>query len=113
MNYDLAKRLKDAGFPQPNFEQNKHLSWQAEAPQGHANFQETLVYCPTLSELIKACVALSTEGDFHLEKNPEDSRGKKNGGWGASVDCFKNDDYIHGSTPEEAVAELWLALNTK
>lgn len=43
MNYELAKKLKDAGFPQKGMDCNWHETESDE------------LYFPTLSELIKAC----------------------------------------------------------
>lgn len=85
MNYELAKKLKEAGFP--------HMR----------------IYFPTLSELISACGE-----NFSLEKEEGEN-------WIAhslidpSSNPHKFVDYISktGPTPEEAVANLWLALNTK
>ena len=62
------------------------------------------VYVPTLEELIEACVASSQDGNFFLFA--------MSGMWGAST-CWnhKKDERGNGSTPTEAVARLWLALN--
>lgn len=103
MNYELAKQLKDAGYEQKNsctvcphnllgnfpIYLNDILHYCYEA--------EELCYTPTLSELIEAC------GDefFALSRLKED--------WTVTKERF----YSNGSTPEEAVAKLWLALNKK
>lgn len=97
MNYELAKELKDAGFP------------QTDEPNicGHCGDggPDTEVRYPTLSELIEAC------GDRFA------SLIRKNGGWESNSKFLSNKDgtvdahnWI-GSTPEEAVTRLWLALN--
>lgn len=102
MTYELAKQLKDAGFPQNG------------TPLNMVNYAD-------LSELIEAC-----GDDFrNLEKHDEeeinmaaildiDSR------WTAyGTEKERNDKRLalipnyFGSTPEEAVANLWLALNKK
>lgn len=110
MNYELAKELKDAGFPQ----------WAEEPRTGaraYTNEREIVEYddgfwrngepvysIPTLEELIEAC------GDIVLWKNGEQ--------W--SADFFNGKDKIYideyfdpnnGTTPTEAVARLWLSLN--
>ncbi len=93
MTYELAKKLKDAGFPQNGFDKEP-LTWQEKH---HA-------YFPALSELIEACGAefkeLMRVPHPHLDKNPWYCRG-----WETEI--------FEGSTPEEAVANLWLALNNK
>jgi len=92
MTYETAKKLKNAGFP---------FTWDYE-PQSLAFKQY-----PTLSELIDAC------GDMFdsLEK-----RGGVYFAFGSSKDSamLKIDPYREvGSTPGEAVANLWLSLNWK
>lgn len=107
MNYELAKKLKDAGFPQRVGENG--WAWCPYDEDGKEELWETItefdIRCPTLSELIEACVKLSKDGDFHLEAMHDR--------WGAST-CWKHskDEWENGDTPEEAVANLWLKLNT-
>ena len=101
MNYELAKELKDAGFPQnPAGYGERPDSWYH--PNG-ALFDyfplDGASYVPTLSELIEAL------GDhfLSLDRVREDwwrVTGYKNG----VINWVK-------ATPEEAVAHLWLALN--
>lgn len=94
MNYELAKKLKDAGFP----------------------FKKLFIddldyYIPTLSELIEACDPKSGKfGDFYLQ-----CLGSKL--WNAGFTVFHVNPRVEvdshrfeGSTPEEAVANLYLAL---
>ena len=88
MNYELAKQLKDAGFPDKYTKDCKCLP------------------VLSLSNLIEAC----GENFAGLGRN----KFKKEIRWLASqnIDKFGNwlGLYGHGSTPEEAVAKLWLAL---
>jgi len=93
MNYELAKKLKDAGFPDSK-EWNEHTTLM------HGNFFMTDGHgVPTLSKLIEAC----GEEFAHLIQGIY-------GEWVAT--SYKNrDTYAVEKTPEEAVAELWLALN--
>ena len=106
MNYELGKRLKDAGFKQIGKGYIERWDFAQDEP----------LYVPTLSELIEACGATT-----------------KNNPWGDEVGAFEfclqfvgtgwkagykepnyNEDWedvVGGATPEEAVAELWLALN--
>lgn len=126
IDYNLARRLKDAGFPQKGFwfyssdETNTPcLTYQTNPydTAGMVNiavgdkdvvaprFQKiVLCYAPALEELIEAC------GDrfASLLCNHNDTgwkwRAMANGRFGANVE---------GTTPEEAVANLWLLLNKK
>jgi hypothetical protein len=96
MNYELCKELKEAGFPQ-------------EEEYGHYEFENGnipsytgpgIVYFPTLSELIEACGiyfdALTREGNGTNDWFAFDHLGAS----------------TRGKTPEEAVARLWLSLNS-
>ena len=99
INYELAKQLKDAGFPQVKEPTYGQGYWYSE------NGGEG-VYIPTLSELIEACqkgeeansVNLFTTRDIGCE----------------AIKQFRfSGSYMKGigSTPEEAVAKLWLQLH--
>ena len=93
MNYELAKKLKDAGFPQDvdNFD---GYFWSGKN-------KNDLIIIPSLSKLIEAC------GDGFLslmvlyEKKPE------KGFWAWGTNNMK----VEGKTPSESVAKLWLNLN--
>ena len=96
MNYELAKELKDAGFPLPEYPETIIGTRGSEPLKLKGIIQE-----PTLSELIEAC------GEA----------------FGSITKMFKPDDGLFravsysgkiiktGRTPEEAVARLWLKLN--
>ncbi len=95
MKYELAKKLKEAGFPQDKCS----MLWKSQSV-GTA-FNPGNIACPTLSELIEAC------GDFLVKLE------RHGAGWGAfNADAPAAMGY-NGKTPEEAVAELWLALHKK
>lgn len=81
MTYELAKELKEAGFPK---------KWC---------YREGMIEIPTLSELIQAC---NPGVDFILDST------RLTVLWYA--ECRRK-GVGHGSTPEEAVAKLWLTLN--
>ncbi len=89
ISYELAKKLKDAGFSQEKLEHHNCQNCACRVKDA---------YVPTLTELIESC------GDNFrtLEKGRTD-------GWYASG----NGAGEAGSTPEEAVANLWLELNKK
>ena len=104
MEYKLAKELKDAGFPQAD--PNQAFNVGTFQYIGDNSNKETLCYIPTLSELIEAC------GDKFdaLGKCKDDGMSKIVDGW-IAVD--EDNKRRWGKTPEEAVANLWLALNKK
>jgi len=90
MNYELQQELKDAGFG------------LLKMPVTSTGKPEILYYTPTLSELIEAC------GDvfYSLEQKPVAA------GWSASAFIsYEKHTEARGSTPEEAVARLYLALH--
>lgn len=89
MTYELAKELKDAGFPQ-NMPQMD--GWPCK---------------PTLSELIEEC------GKAMYGMYRADVLWHATGGKDVDDDRFMITFEEDGSTPEEAVARLWLALNKK
>ena len=113
MNYELALKLKDAGFPQDLGNDNigRFMDRSGEYKKfGTRN--------PTLSELIEAC------GDefkvLYLKETAWDSKkGEvvKIHQWQAGKEIYwdyEEVDSYHrgvGSTREEAVANLWLKLN--
>lgn len=96
MTYELAKQLKDAGFPRKSWD-----GFALSAPGNQVSF-------PTLSELIEACMDFYSPAHFEM------------GGWKTWWAILRNENNIEalvpvqsGQTPEEAVAKLWLALNKK
>lgn len=111
--YELAKKLKDAGFPQ-NGERLVILaigktSKVAQKYPYVLKDDNELAYTPTLSELIEAC------GDNFLFI--QNSFPKTNEPWTASsyilIGQDEADMYTYGKNPEEAVANLWLELHKK
>jgi len=99
ISYELAKQLKDAGFPQKN--SNEYTLWIID--EGKEACQ-----LPTLSELIEACgenfrtIILHTQYRKKLLKPWEAVPNKK----------LIQAKSASGVTPEEAVAKLWLSLNS-
>ena len=85
ISYELAKELKDAGFP-------KYRDKELTIVDG------VFINPPALSELIEAC----GEEFMQLHKIREDH-------WWAG-DIAEEGKYASGKTPEEAVARLWLKL---
>ena len=93
MNYELCKQLKDAGFPQKD--RPFCVSTEMEIDE---KGEQVRCYMPSLSELIEAC---GKEFDY-LRDWSEYWLAVSGGGLEGQ-----------GSTPEEAVTKLWLALNKK
>jgi len=94
MNYELAKKLKDAQFPQDKGFQTSFF------------FDEVEMTTPTLEELIEAC----GEGFHELHSNTTIIRLDPficQGLNGKGEIAFSSG----GETPLEAVANLWLKLN--
>lgn len=100
MNYELAKRLKNAGFPQGKGQ----YAFPNPGPDP-VNIASIIygAYIPILEELIEACGS----EQFTLEQQ----KLGKSFRWRAE-DRFLS-VVVYGSTPAEAVARLWLALNKK
>jgi len=95
MNYDLAKKLMDAGFPY-DWKNWFPLSKDTEVPSFFTQY-------PNLSDLIKACgddffgLLKATDLWFCAEPHHTD----------------RPLLYTIGKTPEESVSKFWLALNKK
>lgn len=130
IKYELAKQLKDAGFPQrgKNYEAyylnaGEHHGAIVDATIYEKNddsyWQGKLVVIPTLSELIEVCPKVIEDGEDYLNAftlkyiREEDQKILKVEGmyWCA---CHENSNGLMqrhlGSTAEEAVAKLWLEL---
>jgi hypothetical protein len=98
MNYDTAKKLKEAGFPQTG---SVIVSPMVRGYPAKPPYDVTY---PTLSELIEACKMFTLR--LSIEQHSND--------WRAGIYAEKDKGtFCCGSTPEEAVASLWLALNKK
>ena len=96
MDYELAKKLEDAGFPQEGARE-QHFR-DGITLNGKPDIILEKVYYPTLSELIDACG----------EKFASLMKSKTN--WLAMGKSGINET---GKTPFIAVANLYLALNKK
>lgn len=95
ISVELAQKLKAAGFREVFL------------------YEETrTVIAPTLSELVKACPQVFDGHNFHLTWASVLEMGDKwvayyDDGGGGSIGIEG-----YGDTPDEAVANLWLELNT-
>lgn len=105
MDYEIVKKLKDAGYIQNGRDGLRYFSGVDEP-----------IYVPSLSELIEACgdkfESLTrveweeAEDTLHWTAYPTEESYKGD----CMIDCC---GYTAGDTPEEAVAKLWLELNKK
>lgn len=112
MKYELVQKLKDAEFPQvwpkPDYLPLDIALKIHDLKQPY----EPDVYIPTLSELIKECGEEFNQV-IRVVDSKEDRESRKLLKWMACGDDPENKYkviYLDGSTPEEAVANLWLAL---
>lgn len=102
MNYEMALKLKKAGFPRVG---SVEISIN--------NGVEEELWFPTLSDLIESCGIMF---DMLYYRPTGSAMHDKKGAWFSrrtfplTFTGIKNPD-SRGSTPEEAVANLWLKLN--
>lgn len=94
MNFELAKQLKDAGFPQNT---------------KHKNITKLngVVGVPTLSELIEVCPKVFKGEKFTLDWWDIEKQWRA---WYEFIDGFGDGPSAYGETPEIAVANLYLEL---
>lgn len=128
LSYETALKLKDAGFPELKGRyqsskgyvffsaRNKDIENPQEFPPKEDVRTQTenkvgkIVFIPTLSELIEACGDKFTS----LEKRPDGFRAiSHENPRGYNFDSLIPFLSTVGSSPEEAVANLYLALNKK
>lgn len=108
MTYELAKQLKDAGFPQFGIGGYSIGVGEIEICKRKGKkisdyiAENNVPYLPTLSELIAACGKRFKQ----LYGDPNHQTGEME----YTTDSIY-DERIWYQTPEEAVAKLWLALN--
>lgn len=97
MKYELAKELKEVGFPQndPKTHFPEVCQYEEKKPS------DCYISTPTLEELIEAC----GEGVFTLYSTPANKK------WEATITRWEQTIRGEGSSAIEAVARLWLALN--
>ncbi len=137
MNYELAKELKEAGFPEPKDWENKYAYCLGNLKDFEHQFcnstlqlihndsdecglvgdssshlfdENKWLYVPTLEELIEACGEIPLM--IHSTMFDHDKNGPSETWIWYAGDIME----IHkgkGATPTEAVARLWIALHTK
>ena len=115
MNYELAKQLREAGFPQEIVNAKSRYYYKNEKNSigndvivfiQDDKIDSSWVKAPTLAELVESCGSefgsLSASGGFEkfTPLNTDWVCWRRN----------KQESY-GGENPEEAVAKLWLELN--
>lgn len=101
ISYDLAKELKDAGFPQQGGRDVAPIIFSEDLKFTSDTMPEAALYYPTLEELIEAC----GEGFRDLEKD-------KDMGWTCYGEIGPQEgdgDYVHGSTPHRSRSHVILS----
>jgi len=126
MTYEFALELKNAGFPQARKGMILDRTINSGKQHGHEGdinsyeYQKLKNECfiPSLSELIEACGDKITLLEFKV--NGVVAKGVIFHGLKYADELYTNENMqpneyflTTGSTPEEAVAKLWLALNKK
>ena len=112
IDYNLAKELKDAGFPDSeDWHRGSELGYSPDIML--AQCAGGVMNVPTLSELIDACGEA-----IDAIYSPYSSMSEHEGhqlyeGWRVDSTNEHLGISVTGKTPEEAVARLWLALNRK
>ena len=97
MNYELAKKLKEAGFKQ-TLVIGKHYYCNEKLLEFNGVIESNVdAVVPTLAELIEACRKIQGLLIMSIDIG--------------YVGVNLNGVNANGSTPEEAVANLWLKLN--
>lgn len=107
LNYNLAKQLKDAGFPQK-------LRIGYFFPFASNEDTREKLYFPTLSELIEACLKMGDKNNKSLYiklvcSNPDPSSSIYSYGVVSEGQSLLDADYY--LSPEESMAIHWLNLN--
>ena len=108
ISYELAKELKNAGFERASVPRDFKPFGNPLSDEEYIN----AIKLTELSELIEAC----GEDFSKLEYHPDISAGTPWLAWrrhALSKQIEGKQPLADGSTPEEAVANLWLALHEK
>lgn len=106
MNYELALKLKNTGFPQmfKTPKRGKILNSKGETEMKLS--ERHYIYTPTLAELIEAC----GEDLYSIQFRANIPKTKC---YVISKLSHNNGPVFSSQTPEEAVAHLWLSLQKK
>lgn len=110
MNYETAKKLKEAGYSQTM--RSGTIVTDGLLYEDNEGPHMDNAYAPTLSELIEACPKIHPQEGYIFNFNLNWYEGR----WYAEyefTDGWCEGEGGTGSTPEIAVANLWLAINKK
>ena len=109
MTWELAKQLKDAGFPNIFMTDHEFCDYHQTEYFGNICY-----HIPNLSELTEACgnnIIMWKYNNKYFSSKYKETKGE------VLTDTFSFDipfeEYYVGDTPEEAVANLWLNINKK
>jgi|GEM_PF-1144433 len=105
MNYETAKKLKDAGFPQSKIGTVLFKS-DITLADNKKVWDDNSAYLPTLLELITACGEDFRWLKYNRHAKTFLAQGRPHPTINKDIKCTDPD-------PETAVARLWIALNTK
>ena len=116
MDYELAKKLKDAGFPQEIRGGTVLGDWEMSIDEDGKSIPCNVCYVPTLEELVEAC-GINLTGIIQ----PQNYTNPDNLWYAGLIDASqegypsidKDSPFGESSDLIEAVANLWLALNKK
>lgn len=131
MNYELAKKLKDAGFPFKRIEDGQCCILNGRT--GYVDFNPALesdyvqsgnikvrpqhFFEPTLEELIEACGEdfsdLQRKIDIQVDSSERPIYWVATRSFSLPEGADWREYVFEGTTPQEAVANLWLELNKK
>lgn len=111
---ELAKELKENGFPQIWPQEDYIEIHDALKIQEIKDKYKTDFYLPSLSELIEACGGAFESMDYRI-RTRNDQINRIWMAFGIEMEPWNPASNAHGegSFPEEAVANLWLKLNKK
>lgn len=117
MNYDIAKQLKDAGFPQEG--EGTYSETHDSMMSSGCNVYRPNVYYPTLSELIAAMpqrmksIGSINDAHFVFRKLVTQTKDIYSAYYEDEDTNNAIDGYAFFGGMSEVVARLWIAVNKK
>ena len=107
ITYELAKQLKDAGWPQPGFDPLPVLrgEWVSDPNKSDAS---GYAYAPSFPEL---AAALPEKGKLEITRVQQDEWWAQHSNWTRELGLEDPLVGNKGASPDEALACLWLKLH--